>query len=225
MLAGMLFTGPALHAQAWNRLPNGEWGYTHNLTTSAVFRCVGAQYFLPGGGCIASGNSLTLFSATSSMTLTFTGSIQSVIATNQRDRDIVMGTLSKTFTGGPFTLPAFATPNGPMFSFQLLLASTTPITTGGSMLFSYTAKTGTSLPFDCCEPSDYTALAIAPPPAPLTYGSMVYDTFRGVDITFDTAPQTITARVGLVPEPASALLFASGFLTLAATLGLRRRQH
>lgn len=225
ILTGIVLGATSLHAQAWNRLPNGEWGYTHNLTTSAVFSCIGTPYFLPGGGCIANGNSLTLFSAASSMTITFTGAIQSVIATNQRNMDLVMGTLTKTFTGAPFALPASAAPNGPLFSFDLLLTSTSPIATSGIMRFGYTSKTGASLPFDCCDSPDYTALAIAPPPAPLTYGRVVYDTFRGLDITFDTAPQTITARVGLVPEPASMLLLGAGLLALGGTVHRRRRQH
>ena len=220
--ATLLGIAAPLAAQGWGRLPNGEWGYTHNLTTSAVFSCVGAAYFYPGSGCSVAGNSLTLFSAASSMTISFTASTQSIVATSSRDRDYVMGTLTKTFTGAPFTLPQFASPNGPMFSFGLLLASTAPISTSGRMLFSYTALTGTSLPFDCCEVPDYTVLQLTPPPAPLTYSRIVYDTFRGVNITFDTSPQTITARVGLVPEPRTYVMMATGLIALALTARRRR---
>ncbi len=133
-----------------------------------------------------------------------------------------MGTLTKTFTGAPFTLPQFASPNGTIFSFELLLSSTAPITTAGRMVFSYTARTGTSLPFDCCEVPDYTVLQLTPPPAPLTYSRLVYDTFRGVNITFDTSPQTVTARVGIVPEPRSYVMMTTGLLILAVTLRRRR---
>ena len=163
-----------------------------------------------------------LFSASSSMTLTFTPTTQTVIATNSRDLDIVMGTLTKTFTGLGFTLPAFASPNGTLFSFDLLLASTVPITTFGGMRFAYTARTGTSLPFDCCDAIDYTVLQLSPPPSPLTYSKIVYNTFRGVDITFSSEPHTITSRVGLVPEPRTYALLAAG-MSLIGLLAKRRR--
>ncbi|MBC7564352.1 MAG: PEP-CTERM sorting domain-containing protein [Gemmatimonadaceae bacterium] len=156
------------------------------------------------------------------MTISFTASTQSIVATNARDTDYVMGTLTKTFTGAPFTLPRSAAPAGPLFSFELLLSSSAPRVTSGRMLFSYTGLTETSLPFDCCDQSDYTVLQLDPPPAPLTYGAVVYNTFRGVNIAFDTRPQTITARVGIVPEPQTYVLMATGFMLLAVIARRRR---
>lgn len=219
----ILAASAPLSAQGWALLPDGGWGYAHNLTTAGTFTCIGAAYYLPGGGCTASGNTLTLFTPNSSMTVIFTASTQTVVATNMRDRDLVMGTFTKTFTGAPFTLPGFASPYGSMFSFELLLSSTQPITTSGSMRFEYPFSTGTSLQANFGESGrDYAVLFPTRAPSPITYGAIVYNTFVGVNLTFDAAPQTITSRVGLVPEPSTFALLATGILCLVGVRASRR---
>ena len=223
---GILSVANPVHAQGWGLLPDGGWGYTHSLTTSGRFTCLGAAYYLPGGGCTASGNTVTLFTANSSMTVIFTASTQTVVATNMRDLDLVMGTLTKTFAGAPFTLPGFSSQYGSMFSFELLLSSTQPAATSGSMRFEYPANTGTSLPANFGESGrDYAVLFPTPAPSPITYGAIVYNTFVGVNITFDAAPQTITSRVGLVPEPSTFALFTVGILGVTGIGALKRNRR
>jgi hypothetical protein len=215
---GLLLPLTAARAQ-WARQPDGEWGYSHSLTTSGLFVCLNPGNFLPGGSCTASGNSLMLTNGTSTMTVTFTGSIQTVLATGTRTGPIVMGTLTKSVTGGPFALPPMANTNAPLFRFDLLLSSTIPFPTSGNISFGYTGRTGSSLPYDCCDFLTYAVINVLLPPEPLRYGPVIYDTFAGLDIGFNATPQTITSRVGIIPEPATVVLLATGLLVL----GVMRR--
>lgn len=217
-----LVPATAARADGWALLPNGEWGFSQLVSTSGFFACVNSQYYLPGGSCTASGNTLTLTSGSSTMTVTFTGSIQTVLATGSRDTDLVMGTLTKTFTGGPFTIPPMASRVAELFNLRIVLDGSTG--TRGAMQSGYTSEAGTYLPYNCCENyPTYTALGLGPRPPGITYTLAVFDTFAGRDIRFDTTPNTITARVGLVPEPSTYALFAAGLAMLAVVRRTRRQ--
>ena len=209
----------------WSVQPDGEWGYTHNLTTEGVFRCLNVENYLPGGSCSASGNTLTLVSGSSSMTISFTGTTQTVIAKGTRSGPLEMGMFTKSFTGGPFSLPPVASVNGALFQFEMLLKSTLPFPTSASIRFGYTSRTGNALPNDCCQYPTYTILAALIPPEPLRYSGPLYDTFAGVNISLDQTPNTITSRVGLVPEPETIALLASGLGMLGIVRVLRRRDR
>lgn len=221
-IAALSLLLPFTTAQSqWAQQPGGEWGYTQSLTTSGMFACLNASNYLPGGSCTAFGNTLTLVSGTSTMTITFTGSVQSVLATGTRSGPLVMGAFTKSFTGTPFTLPPVASVDGALFRFDLLLTSLSPFPTSDGISFGYTSRTGTSLPYDCCDYRTYAALRVLLPPEPLRYGAALYDTFTGADLRFDTSPTTITARVGLIPEPTTVVLMMTGLACL--TIVGRRR--
>ncbi len=227
LFAGLATPLASLPAQ-WSLQPNGEWGYTHNLTTEGVFRCLNPENYLAGGSCTASGNTLTLVTGGSSMTIAFTGGTQTVIATGTRSDPLMMGTFTKTFTGGPFSLPPVASVNGALFQFEMQLRSTLPIPTAAPIMrFGYTSLTGNALPYDCCEFRTWTILDALIPPAPLRYSGPLYDSFRGLNISFDQSPHMITSRVGLVPEPETFVLLASGLgmLGLVARLRTTRRSR
>lgn len=210
------------HANGWARLPNGEWGFTQQITTAGMFTCLSSQFYLVGGSCIAAGNILTLVSGSSSMTVRFTGSIQDVLATNVRSESLVMGTFTKTFTGGPFSIPPMASQNAQLFSFRLTLTGSSA--GSGSVVSGYTARDRTSLPYNCCDSySTYAAIGFTAQPPGLNYSTALYDNFAGRDITFDSSPHTITARVGLIPEPATNALIAVGLLALFAFGRARER--
>ena len=212
----------AAHANGWERLPNGEWGFTTQLTTSGLFTCLNAQYYAPGGSCSASGNTLVLTSGQSTMTVQFNGLARSVLATNTRSEPLTLGTLTKSFTGGPFTVPPMLHQETEMFRFSILLASPTGVQSPVNAGYTASNRT-TSLPYNCCEHYDtYTSLFLTTRPPGVTYTVAVLDNFVGRDINFDTTPSIVTARIGLVPEPSTYILMASG-LTMLGLLARQRR--
>ena len=221
---GMAAPLSALPAQ-WSVQPDGEWGYTHNLTTEGTFRCLNVENYRPGGSCSASGNTLTLVSGGSSMTISFTGTTQTVIAKGTRSDPLMMGMFTKSFTGGPFSLPPVASVNGALFQFEMLLKSTLPFQTSASIRFGYTSLTGNALPYDCCQYPTYTILDALIPPEPLRYSGPLYDSFAGVNISLDQTPHMITSRVGVVPEPETIMLLASGLGMLGLLARSRATRH
>jgi hypothetical protein len=140
----------------------------------------------------------------------------------------MMGMFTKTFTGGPFSLPPVASVNGALFLFEMQLRSTLPIPTTAAIRFGYTSLAGNALPYDCCEGfRTWTILDALIPPAPLRYSGPLYDSFSGLNISLDQSPHLITSRVGLVPEPETFVLLASGLgmLGLVAWLRTTRRSR
>jgi len=133
-----------------------------------------------------------------------------------------MGTFTKTFAGGPFSIPPMASQNAQLFSFRLTLTGSSA--GSGSVIAGYTAKDRTSLPYNCCENySTYTAIGFTQQPPGLNYSTAIYDNFAGRDITFDSSPHTITARVGLIPEPATNALISVGLIALLSLGRARER--
>ncbi|MGH7694083.1 MAG: hypothetical protein ACRENH_03840, partial [Gemmatimonadaceae bacterium] len=79
-LSAALLLASRLEGQGWVTLPNGELGYITDLTTTGFFQC-GDPFFMIGS-CQVVGNSITLGSGGSFMTMTFQGLSQTITATN-----------------------------------------------------------------------------------------------------------------------------------------------
>ena len=212
-------------ADGWVLLPEGNWGYQQQVTTTGVFTCLSTQFYRPGGSCLARGNTLVLTSGASTLQVTFTGFVQDVLATNDRDNGpVVMGTFTKAITGAPFTTPSMLSEAPPLFDFRLSLMSSN----GSSdvIRFGYNAADPTSLRYNCCEAyRTYVQLGLGAQPAGINYSGALLDNFEGQDIFFNTAPATITSKVGLVPEHSTFVLLATGLGALAMIGRTRRRQR
>ncbi|HYW51115.1 MAG TPA: hypothetical protein VE861_10930, partial [Gemmatimonadaceae bacterium] len=168
VLLAMLVPAVSARAAGWERLPNGEWGFTTELTTSGLFTCLSAEYYIAGGSCSANGNTLVLTSGQSTMTVQFTGLTRSILATNVRSDPFALGTLTKTFTGDPFTIPLMKSQHAELFRFSILLSSPTGIQS--SLSAGYTALDRTYLPYNCCDYySTYARVGIPGQPAGLGY--------------------------------------------------------
>lgn len=222
-IVAVLLFAPALRAQGWITLPNGELGYVTDYTTSGFFQCGDPLYML--GTCTASGNTITLGNGANTMTMVFNGVSGVVTATNTRVPGYAMGTISKTFSGpGQFTFPGTKNINVPLFYFSIAINSSFPVNASGTWQAGYLPLSSTSIPVSCCEGfATSVVLPVVPPAAPYNYSYVIWDSFQGATMTVTPEDLVLTASTGVVPEPAVIWLTASGCLALAPVLWRRRR--
>jgi len=221
VLVGLLLPLSTAAASGWEKMPSGEWQFVDRVSTTGFFTCGSPTEYRAVNACSANGSTLVLRSGSSELTVTFAGLVQTIMSSNVRSAPIAMGTLSTAITGGPFTMPAVTSDQGTLFTFTLLLNAELGGT--GRVTAGYTASAQTSLPYNCCENFfTYVRLGTSAQPAGLTYSSSLYDNFAGRDIAFDGSSSLVTARVGLIPEPSTYLLLATGLVGVA-WLTKRRR--
>jgi hypothetical protein len=222
-LSAALLFAPALEGQGWVTLPNGELGFITSLTTTGFFQCGEAYAII--GSCQVSGNSITLGSGASVMTMTFQG-LSQMITANNVGTPVTLGTVTKTFSGtGPFLFPATRNVNTPLFYFfiQLGLSGGTPGVTGDTWGAGYNGVSRTSIPKTCCDYlPDWVAFHV-PPPSNATYNVVSFDGFFGTTMTATGDPMSISTNVAIIPEPATIWLTGTGLVGLFAALRRRRR--
>ncbi len=211
-----------LHAEGWVTLPNGEPGYVMNYTFTGHFSCGTTSAV---GSCLASDNFITITNGDESLTLTFLGLAGTLTATNVRS-PMEIGTLTTSFTGdGDFLFPAAMNPNVPLFTFYIDLTTTDPVSATRQFNISYRTVTPTTIAPNCCSGhiSDMT-IPVSSPPSPLTYTDVIFDTFTPPVVTSAEGTTSISASVGIVPEPAPITLLASGLLGLLGVMLASRRR-
>jgi len=169
-----------------------------SIVTSGWFDC---RSTIP---CTGEGTSSLTFGGG---TLTFTGVESTFDVTNRANGPIVLGTFS---VSEGFVFPSHPVPSQPAVRFWLSVKQSTPVP--AEMVKLWQLRNGTvqigidhfSLPLGNSTQSGYTAIVYDLNPFP--FGSQ----------------GTLTADVGVVPEPASMLLVGTG---LAGALAARRRRR
>jgi hypothetical protein len=187
--------------------PNGELVVDTAFTTHGIFTCPRSI------ACVGSGSSsITLSSGTSTLTLSFTGVDTSLLVGNTVV-PVGLGTIQSAPIGAGFTFPTRANVDWPVVNLALSLAESSP--TARTLTYNWHAGPGggTTLNF---FGDDFVASALPPNPGGFRYTHIGFtiDPFgpQSRALTVSSAPGTvsITANVGLVPEPSSILLLGSG---------------
>lgn len=208
-------------AQGWIRLPNGELGYQTDYTSTGFFSC--NQYFVTRGACRVNGSSVTLTNGGNSLTLTYHGFNQAVVASNQPTRTSI-GQITKSYSGsGPFIFPATYSPNAYYLRFWINVQTVAPLAAMGTWFGGYTMHQNTLYPINCCDgaPATFT-LPVTSPPSPATYSGLAFYRFSNPSFVFDDEPMYFDASVSVTPEPATLVLVATG---VAGMLGVARRRR
>lgn len=224
-VSAALVLAPALQAQSWLRLPNGELGYVTDYTTTGFFQC-GESYAIVGS-CAASGNSITLGSNGNFLTLVFHGISQVILATNVPQRQVI-GSITKSFTGpSQFTFPTSRNVNTPLFFLSMLMSTSQPQPRSFTWLLHYYALSLTNIPCNYCDYVHPTnTFPTSPPPSGYGYTAVDWSSLDGAAINVYPGSTTLTATAAITPEPSTLLLAATGCVGLVPTmLRLRRRRR
>ena len=209
----MLLGARQASAQGWVQLGPGQYGWGFNLITSGVFTCTPlhyqAQICQPG----PTPGSITLTSGGGALTLGFSGLSTFLTATNVGQRAAV-GSITKSVTG-PFTVPFIR--NEMLFTFQLFLTESGPLSGTDSWLGGYSPKGGSLFQRNCCDGygRPYAVLPVdptAPPLPPLFYTGVAFDQFVGTTFDGTEGDVEVTALYGVAPEPATFALVAPALL-------------
>jgi len=187
--------------------PNGDLVVDTAFTTHGIFTCPRSI------ACVGSGtSSITLASGTSTLSLSFSGVDASLLAGNTAV-PVGLGTIQSAPMGAGFTFPTRANVDWPVVSFALSVSESSP--TAHTLTFNWHAGPGggTSLNF---FGDDFLASALPPNPGGFGYTHVGFtiDPFgpQSKAFTVSSAPGavSITANVGLIPEPSSLLLLGTG---------------
>jgi hypothetical protein len=206
------------HAQ-WSVGPDGTLRYNTDYHTVGTFSCNPSNLPFVSGSCSASGNVLTLRSGGSTLTTTFLGAGRAITVTNQGDQIVPVGVLQSVLSGGPFVMPMLAgLQTQPLFVLNIVLSSVNPLGLG-HWERQFVRTEDFAITGNCCQAPDHFFLNTTPLPPGLGFTgplSLVYDHLTQEVIRGETGSLTLQARVGIVPEPSTLVLLATGLVGVLA---------
>jgi hypothetical protein len=184
------------------------------FTTDGVFTCA------PSVACSGSGtNTVTLGSGPNTSTVTFNG-VDTTVAIGNAAAPVTLGQFQGS-SGPGFTFPTRTNPNVPILRFVFTIHHSSPLDDTNHVRWSFGPGGRTDLPL--LMGPGYTSF-----PIPLTSRSPGHN-YNAFVYTFAPFPfripgngvTTLSANVGVVPEPATMFLVGGGLLGAVA---LRRRR-
>jgi hypothetical protein len=207
-LAFLVLARVDVAADPFSIQPNGELAVDTAFTTQGIFTCPSSI------ACVGSGtNSVTLSSGTSTLTLSFTG-VDTSLLVNNTVVPVGLGEITSVPTGGGFTFPTRANVNWSVLDFALSITESSPVV-AHTATFNWHSGPGGGTTLNLFG-GTYVAFALPPNPPGFEYTYTVFtlDPFGPKNTTgmLSSAPGSagISAKVGLVPEPASMLLLGTG---------------
>jgi hypothetical protein len=206
-LAFLVLARVDVAADPFSILPNGELAVDTAFTTQGIFTCPSSI------ACVGSGtNSITLSSGMSTLTLSFTG-VETSLLVGNTVVPVGLGAIESVPTGEDFTFPTRANVNWSVVDFALSITESSPVAYTSTFNWHSGPGGGTTLNL---FGETYVAFALPPNPPGFEYTYTVFtlDPFgpKSRTGTLSSAPGSvgISAKVGLVPEPASIFLLGTG---------------
>jgi hypothetical protein len=206
-------------AQTFSQRPDGIILYQTDLTTTGIFTC--GMAVITSGSCMVSGNTLLLGGQGGTLRLGFEGRSGPIIASNVR-AFFNPGTLTTDFEGGgTFLFPTLLSVS-PLFRLAITYSST--LQNAAVTAFQDFFSDGSSqIRSECCFGGSVASLRITPQqPYPFGYGAVSYSDFSTINLAGRDERILLQASVGLIPEPGTMALTATGLIGL---LGFARRRR
>jgi PEP-CTERM motif len=184
------------------------------FSTDGVFTCLRSL------ACAGSGtNTVTLGTGANTATLTFNG-VDTTVAIGNKATLVSLGSFSTSGAAG-FTFPTRPNPNTPILRFDFKIHHTSPVEDTNSKTLWFGPGGKSNLPL--LIGTDHTSFPLSLTSPGHNYPAFVYSLSP---FPFRIAGQgmtDMTARVGVVPEPATFVLVGGGLVSVIAARRRRRQ--